>query len=342
MNFAAGSAFSPLQLAAVRVGLGLLALSRLGEAWSGAGAILAAALLLGIHRRYAAAGLLVAGLTAAPLTSAPSLLGLLLLLVVLPEKEAFRWRGEEGDHGSALMHCGWRFAAWVMLVGAHLLWVASGWLPPGMLTPALPAPLAAAHLVLLGLLAVPPARVPAWLVLGVMTLGEALILAGAWPVAFGLLLLQILTFDSRWFPARDDVRRPVLLYDGECGLCAAVVRLLLREDAAGRLRFSPLQGPAAQAYLRARDLPTSEFDSLVFVPDWERPESLPPRLRSEGAFAAADEPGGICRVLSWLRILPRSWTDAAYSGIARGRGIFGPPERVAPAEDAAWEKRFVR
>lgn len=342
MNFAAGSAFSPLQLAAVRVGLGLLALSRLGEAWSGAGAILAAALLLGIHRRYAAAGLLVAGLTAAPLTSAPPLLGLLFLLVVLPEKEAFRWRGEGGDHGSALMHCGWRFAAWVMLVGAHLLWVASGWLPPGMLTPALPAPLAAAHLVLLGLLAVPPARVPAWLVLGVMTLGEALILAGAWPVAFGLLLLQILTFDSRWLPARDDVRRPVLLYDGECGLCAAVVRLLLREDAAGRLRFSPLQGPAAQSYLRARDLPTSEFDSLVFVPDWERPESLPPRLRSEGAFAAADEPGGICRVLSWLRILPRSWTDAAYSGIARGRGIFGPPERVAPAEDPAWEKRFVR
>lgn len=342
MNFAAGFAFSPLQLAAVRAGAGVMAFIQLGEAWSGAGAVLAAALLLGIHRRYAAAGLLVAGLTAAPVSSAPPLLGLLFLFAVLPETEAFRWRGEGGDGGSALMHRGWRIAAWGMMVGGHLLWAASTWLSLIILRPVLPAPLAGAHLVLLGLLAVTPVRVPAWLVLGVLTFGEAMILTGAWPVAFGLLLLQILTLDFRWLPARDDARRPVLLYDGECGLCAAVVRLLLREDAAGRLRFSPLQGPAAEAYLRARDLPTSEFDSLVFVPDWERPESLPPRLRSEGAFAAADEPGGICRVLSWLRILPRSWTDAAYSGIARGRGIFGPPELVAPAEDAAWEKRFVR
>ncbi len=342
MNFAAGTAFTPLQLAAVRAGLGLLAAIRLGDAWSGAGAILAAALLLGIHRRYAAAGLLVAGLTAAPLTTAAPLLALCAFFAGLPETEAFRWRGEGGDHGSALMHRGWRFAAWVMLVGAHLLWAAAGWLPPGMPTPALPAPLAAAHLVLLGLLAVPPARVPAWLVLGVMTLGEAMVLGETWPLALGLLLIQGSTLDVRWLPARDDARRPVLLYDGECGLCAAVVRLLLREDAAGRLLFSPLQAPAAQAYLRARDLPTADFDSLVFVPDWKRPESLPPRLRSEGALAAADEPGGICRVLSWLRILPQSWTDAAYRGIARGRGIFGPPEQVAPAEDPAWAKRFVR
>ena len=126
------------------------------------------------------------------------------------------------------------------------------------------------------------------------------------------------------------------------GLCAAVVRLLLREDASGRLGFSPLQAPVAQAYLRARGLPTADFDSLVFVPDWERPESLPPLLRSEGALAAADEPGGICRVLSWLRILPRAWTDASYRGIARVRGVFGPPSSEPPADVPAWEKRFVR
>ena len=336
------SAFTPLQLALVRVGVGACACARFGSAWSGAGAVLAAAVLLGIYRRYAAAGLLVAGLAAASASADGPLLLLLVLFAAAPEAEAFRWRGREGKRSRPFGHRGWRIVPWVALVGGHLLWASSTWLSVSVLRPVLPAPLAAAHLVLLGLLAVTPARVPAWLVLAVLTLGEALVLAGLWPVAAGLLLFHALTLDVRWLPVRDDARRPVLLYDGECGLCAAVVRLLLREDAMGRLRFSPLQGAAAQAYLRARGLPTAEFDSLVFVPDWERPESLEPLLRSAGALAAADEPGGICRVLSWLRILPPTWTNAAYRGVARVRGIFGPPAGGAPADDPAWEKRFVR
>ena len=335
------SAFSPLQLALVRVGVGACACARFGSAWSGAGAVLAAALLLGIYRRYAAAGLLVAGLAAAPASADGPLLLLLVLFAAAPEAEAFRWRGREGK-GSPFGHRGWRIVPWVALVGGHLLWASSTWLSVSVLRPVPPAPLSAAHLVLLGLLAVTPARVPAWLVLGVLTFGEALVFAGVWPVAAGLLLFHALTLDVRWLPVRDDARRPVLLYDGECGLCAAVVRLLLREDAMGRLRFSPLQGAPAQAYLRAQGLPAADFDSLVFVPDWERTGSIEPLLRSAGAFAAADEPGGICRVISWLRILPRTWTDAAYRGIARVRGVFGPPGVGAPADEPAWGKRFLR
>ena len=334
--------FTPLQLASVRVGLGICAFARFGDVWSGAGAVLSAAVLLGIYRRYAAAGLIVAGLAGVPVAADAPLFALFVLFAVLPEADILRGRGERQEVGGALGFRGWRMGVWGVLAGGHLFWLASAWLPAGVLRPVLPAPLATAHLVLLALLAIPPASVPAWLVLGVMTLGEALLLHGAWPVALGLLLLQILSLDVRWLPARDDARRPVLLYDGECGLCAALVRRLLREDDSGRLRFSPLQGPAAQVYLRARGLPTADFDSLVFVPDWERPESLEPLLRSAGAFAAADEPGGICRVLSWLRILPRTWTDAVYRGVARVRGVFNPPRVGAPADELAWEKRFLR
>jgi predicted DCC family thiol-disulfide oxidoreductase YuxK len=35
---------------------------------------------------------------------------------------------------------------------------------------------------------------------------------------------------------------PVLFFDGECGLCNRVVRLMLRLDRRGRLRYAPLQG----------------------------------------------------------------------------------------------------
>jgi hypothetical protein len=41
----------------------------------------------------------------------------------------------------------------------------------------------------------------------------------------------------------------VLFFDGECGLCNGLVRILIRLDRPGRLHYAPLQGPSAQAYL---------------------------------------------------------------------------------------------
>ena len=73
----------------------------------------------------------------------------------------------------------------------------------------------------------------------------------------------------------EPTRLSVLFYDGQCGLCNRVVRLLLQTDRAGRLRFATLQSAPAQAYLRQQGLPTQDFDSLVFVPDWERPTPAP-------------------------------------------------------------------
>ncbi|MDP3073497.1 MAG: DCC1-like thiol-disulfide oxidoreductase family protein [Opitutaceae bacterium] len=159
--------------------------------------------------------------------------------------------------------------------------------------------------------------------------------------AFGLVLLHLFTFDPDWLPARSDARRPVLLYDGECGLCNAVVRFLLREDAGGRMRFAPLQGAPAQAYLRAAGLPTEDFDSLVFAPDWERPAAGAPRLRTDGALAAADEIGGVWRVISWLRVLPAALRDPFYKIIARFRYALFGEYRPTPLPEPEWARRFL-
>ena len=320
---------SPLQLAAVRIALGALLVARFGGIWWGAALVPAAALLLGLRSRVAAA-LLLAGVATLivgcgqPWRELPFVT--LLVVFTLPARVV-------------MTPAAFAVLRW-MLVASHGLWAAIGLLP-GFGGPSCPpASLAMAHLVAAPLLVVPSTRVPAWLVLGLLSLGEAVLLPGAWAPALGLALLHLLTLDARWLPARADERRPVLLYDGECGLCAAVVRTMLREDAAARLRFAPLQGAAAQHYLRARGLPTAAFDSLVFVPDWSQPESFPPLLRSAGALAAADEPGGFCRVLSLARIVPRPLLDAAYRAVARIRGRFGRPACV-PADEPRWAARFL-
>jgi predicted DCC family thiol-disulfide oxidoreductase YuxK len=137
-----------------------------------------------------------------------------------------------------------------------------------------------------------------------------------------------------------DVRRPVLLFDGECGLCHAIVRFLLRADRTGRLHFAPLQSAPAQAYLRTRGLPTADFDSLVFVSDWSRPE-LAPLLRTDGALAALGELGGRWTVFARLRTLPRRLRDPCYALVARTRYALFGRYRPRPLADPSWSARFL-
>ena len=135
--------------------------------------------------------------------------------------------------------------------------------------------------------------------------------------------------------------QPVLLYDGECGLCNACVRLLLRADRAGALRFAPLQSPPAQAFLRAQGLPTGDFDTLIFVPDWTRP--VPGRflVRTDAVLAACAAAGGWAAPLAELRAVPRAWRDAGYKLVARLRYRIMGEYRPAPLPRAEWERRFL-
>lgn len=131
----------------------------------------------------------------------------------------------------------------------------------------------------------------------------------------------------------------VLLFDGECGLCQALVRFLLRRDRARRLWFAPLQGATAQAYLRERGLPTVDFQTAVYVPAWrERPQDF--LVRNDAVLAVLAELGGAWRAVRLLRVLPRSWRDAAYRLVARLRyrlfGAYRPRELPA-----AWRERIL-
>lgn len=139
----------------------------------------------------------------------------------------------------------------------------------------------------------------------------------------------------------DEPSGPVLFFDGECGLCNRLVRVLLRWDRRGALHFAPLQGPNAQAYLRSHGLPTEDFDSLVFVPDWSRRVLPEYRLRTDGALGALAASGRFSRTASLLGRIPARWRDAFYKLVARTRyRLFG--EWVPrPLEKPEWMRRFL-
>jgi predicted DCC family thiol-disulfide oxidoreductase YuxK len=140
-----------------------------------------------------------------------------------------------------------------------------------------------------------------------------------------------------------EVPGPVLLFDGECGLCQRVVRALLRLDRRGRLRFAPLQGTAAQGYLRRHGLPTVDFDTLVYVPDWSRREESQHLLRTDGVIAALRMVGGCVAgtLAALLGVVPARMRDAGYRLVARWRiRVFGPWTPAPPARPE-WPERFL-
>lgn len=136
--------------------------------------------------------------------------------------------------------------------------------------------------------------------------------------------------------------RPVLLYDGECGLCNWAVRRLLKADRAGNLHYAPLQSAPAQACLRAQGLPEADFASLVFVPDWADPARGTYRLRTDGALGAcAVVGGGLWRAVGWTRFMPVTLRDIAYKLVARSRHALFGKYRPTPLPEPEWEKRFL-
>lgn len=62
----------------------------------------------------------------------------------------------------------------------------------------------------------------------------------------------------------EQIASPVLLYDGLCGYCNAVVRIIAAIDRDGRIRFAPLQSPLGEA-ITSRHQEITRVDSAVLV-----------------------------------------------------------------------------
>jgi len=118
--------------------------------------------------------------------------------------------------------------------------------------------------------------------------------------------------------------RHVVLYDGVCGLCNRVVRLLLRVDKAGQLRYAPLETPLAVELLAHFPTLPTEPEGVILITDALTPREQIYRRSDAVGEALRRIPGG-WPVLGFLvRIVPRSLREWGYSIVARNRyRLFG-------------------
>ena len=119
----------------------------------------------------------------------------------------------------------------------------------------------------------------------------------------------------------------LILYDGECRTCHALVRLVLPRDREGRFRFASQDSEVGRRALVEHGLLAERGRTIVLV------EGGRAYLRSEAALRIAARLSGPARLLAAARALPRPLLDRAYDAFARRRyRLFGKARRCLVVE----------
>ncbi len=160
---------------------------------------------------------------------------------------------------------------------------------------------------------------------------------GTGPTRSGFGVRTGATYSWRGDPAvpafPDD--KPLVIFDGYCGLCSRTAQFILRHDRAGTFRLLPAQTALGTAIYRHFGLDPVDYETLIVLKEGRA------HFASEASLEVFRALGPPWSLMSLTRIVPRPIRDAVYFWIARNRmRVFGRTEscyRPAPEH----ESRFL-
>lgn len=151
--------------------------------------------------------------------------------------------------------------------------------------------------------------------------------------------------------SRPDAVRPVILFDGVCNLCNAMVRWVVEHDADGWFRFAPLQSEAARRLLDAAGAEAGAETEAA------KGNSRTASAGPGGTMALVDQDGVHFRstaalrvakrlefpwsLLGWLSVVPRPLRDAVYDCVAGNRYRWFGRRATCPVPGPDLAKRFL-
>ncbi|MBC7890313.1 MAG: thiol-disulfide oxidoreductase DCC family protein [Ferruginibacter sp.] len=107
--------------------------------------------------------------------------------------------------------------------------------------------------------------------------------------------------------------KPTILFDGVCNFCNSAVNFIIQRDKKALIKFAALQSGAGQKLLKQFNLPTTVFNSFIFIEEG--------MIYSQSAAALR-----LCRYLTALWpllygfiIVPKFIRDSIYRWIAKNR-----------------------
>jgi len=128
---------------------------------------------------------------------------------------------------------------------------------------------------------------------------------------------------------------PILLFDGECGLCQASVQWVIRHDKKRKFRFVSLQSPLAQQFLKEEKEIPENCDSLILL------ENGKARIYSTAALRTL-RLLGFPRCVSVIAfIFPKGPRDFIYRLIARYRHRIIAPKNKCIIPEKEHKSLFI-
>lgn len=111
---------------------------------------------------------------------------------------------------------------------------------------------------------------------------------------------------------KNPMTRPIIFFDGVCGMCNTFVNLILRVDRKGTFLFAPLQGSTARDLLPPLPDDAGEW-SMIYV------DEAGIHDESDASLEVYRRLGGFWRLLGLLRYVPRALRNPVYRVMARNR-----------------------
>lgn len=128
---------------------------------------------------------------------------------------------------------------------------------------------------------------------------------------------------------------PIILYDGVCNLCNALVRFVLKHERSPIARFASQQSSVGRELLQQHALPTDDMQTVVLI-------------TGAHAYTRSDAAWRIARLLrppwSWgvaIRFLPKPIRECLYRLIATNRYKLFGRQTACPVPSPAHRDRFL-
>lgn len=105
--------------------------------------------------------------------------------------------------------------------------------------------------------------------------------------------------------------KPIVFFDGVCGLCNTMVDFFIRKDKKRRLLFAPMQGSTARGILSDEEI--TLLNSFVLFEGGKKYYKSAAALRIYGKL------GGLWPLMKVFIVVPRFIRDSVYNIVAQHR-----------------------
>jgi predicted DCC family thiol-disulfide oxidoreductase YuxK len=127
----------------------------------------------------------------------------------------------------------------------------------------------------------------------------------------------------------------LILFDGVCNLCSALVQFVIRHDPAAKFRFAAIQSEIGGEIFQSHGLDPADLQTFVFAAEGKM------FLRSDAAIEVVSRFGGAWRIFRIFQFVPKVLRDSIYSFIARNRYRWFGRKEVCMVPTPEISERFL-